>query len=120
MRHVLIAVLSLMVGCAMHTTPDEVLETGTRFDRKSARQPVDASRCVAKNANTISQYTTSYRPLDERGGVELLVDWSHGMTHAVIRFKPAAHGAAVTMWIRMYYISRENFDEFVARLIEGC
>ena len=120
MKYVLIATLLMLMGCAMHTTPEDVVQTGTRFARKSSSKPIDASRCVARNANTISQYTTSYRPLDERGGVELLVEWHRGLTHAVIRFDPAPSGSSVTLWIRMYYISRENFDEFVARLMEGC
>src|SRR5438045_1693838 len=88
----------LLTGC--ESTPKSVVEEGTRFTGQIAGTPIDAARCVVKNAErNTNGLLISFNELD--GGIAEVLIRVNGkpITHGVWHFRQRGGVTGYEVWV---------------------
>jgi hypothetical protein len=97
----------LLTGC--ESTPKTVVQEGTRFTGQIAGTPVDAARCVAKNAElNLNRLLVSFHELD--GGVAEVLIRVNGkpITHSVWHFRQRGGVTGYEVWVNKSIANKEG------------
>lgn len=117
MKWILIAVIATLAGCA--TSPQEVIERGTRFTGEIAKRPMEAALCIAKNAEYSGNYLATVTGTDATE-VELILRSSAVayFTLALWRFHPSGTQATYEAWVSGSYLP--NHAELLKQIRGNC
>lgn len=99
MNRIGIALIALLAGCA--TSPQEVVERGTRFIGDMGKPPLEAARCIGRNAQYTNAYIVTTINEIDADNTELIVRGTFEITTtlSVWRFRKQASGATFEAWV---------------------
>jgi hypothetical protein len=91
--------LAALAGCAI--SPQEVVEHGTRFTGNIKGTPIEAARCVARNAEYTSGSVIATASEIDAGAAETIIRGTIELTTtlSVWRFRAADAGSTFEVWV---------------------
>lgn len=103
MKLTTILITAALAGCA--TSPQEVIDRGTRHTGEIAKAPMDAAKCIARSAEYSGNWLTTTQETGA-GQTEVLLKSSAAsyMTMAIWRFSAAGSGSRYEAWVNPDYM----------------
>lgn len=98
MKLIVMLTLAVMAGCA--TSPADVVERGTRFSGAINKAPIEAAKCIARNAEYMSgSLLASVSDIDN--GAEVIVRGTAEVTTTLSLWRLQRSGAGSTyeVWV---------------------
>jgi len=115
MRNLIAAAALLLASCS--ATQDEFGREGRRFQASSARTPLGAAGCVARNLEGAG-LTTSVRESGDPGAFEVSARNPNSSSVLIsARAAPTQKGSFVTLWISSMQLNPEGA---FADAVKGC
>jgi hypothetical protein len=114
-----LAALACLAGC-ITTSPKQMRDEGTRFDRVSSQLPGAVANCIAQNVlNSIGAGYVTQSFQKAAGAVEVVVSApAHGVVMSVYDLIPSGSGTNIAVWLGPEL--RLGQEEALRTYLQGC